>query len=158
MRNWYRLMGCKIGKGSEISTNLAGRYDLVEIGANNFIGDEASLGDEEVRRGWMTLKRIRTGNRVFIGNDAIVAQGAELADDTLVGVKSKLPDALRRSPIDLVRKSGNPVSDAAASPGQGRPDLSSAQALSHHARRLRDGSHGPADERSSSSAATSRRT
>jgi non-ribosomal peptide synthetase-like protein len=98
MRNWYRLMGCKIGKGSEISTNLAGRYDLVEIGANNFVGDEASLGDEEVRRGWMTLKRVRTGDRVFLGNDAIVAQGADLADDTLVGVKSKLPDTLVTEP------------------------------------------------------------
>ena len=25
---WYRLMGAKIGKGAEISTNLPGRYDL----------------------------------------------------------------------------------------------------------------------------------
>jgi len=101
MRNWYRLMGCKIGKGSEISTNLAGRYDLVEIGENNFVGDEASLGDEEVQRGWMTLKRVRTGNRVFLGNDSIIAQGAELADDTLVGVKSKLPDSLKTEPQSI---------------------------------------------------------
>jgi non-ribosomal peptide synthetase-like protein len=101
MRNWYRLMGCKIGKGSEISTNLAGRYDLVEIGENNFVGDEASLGDEEVERGWMTLKRVKTGNRVFLGNDSIIAQGAVLADDTLVGVKSKLPDSLTTPPQSI---------------------------------------------------------
>jgi non-ribosomal peptide synthetase-like protein len=98
MRFWYRLMGAKIGKGSEISTNLAGRYDLVEIGANNFLGDETVFGDEEVRRGWMTLKRIRTGDRVFIGNDAVIGQGADLADGTLVGVKSKLPDSLKTGP------------------------------------------------------------
>ena len=30
MRAWYRLMGAKIGKDAEISTNLSGRYDLVE--------------------------------------------------------------------------------------------------------------------------------
>lgn len=98
MRYWYRLMGARIGKGSEISTNLAGRYDLVEIGANNFLGDETVFGDEEVRRGWMTLKRIRTGDRVFVGNDAVVAQGADLADGTLIGVKSKLPDSLKTRP------------------------------------------------------------
>ncbi len=95
MRSWYRMMGARIGKGSEISTNLAGRYDLVEIGENNFIGDETIFGDEEISGGWMTLKPVRTGNRVFIGNDAVVAQGANLEDDTLIGVKSKLPDSLR---------------------------------------------------------------
>ena len=35
MRAWYRLMGAKIGKDAEISTNLSGRYDLVEIGEKN---------------------------------------------------------------------------------------------------------------------------
>ena len=55
MRNWYRLMGAKIGKDAEISTNLAGRYDLVEIGEKNFIADEVVLGDEDMRRGWMYL-------------------------------------------------------------------------------------------------------
>ncbi|HMO29975.1 Pls/PosA family non-ribosomal peptide synthetase [Enterovirga sp.] len=98
MRYWYRLMGAKIGRGSEISANLAGRYDLVDIGANNFLGDEVIFGDEEVRRGWMTMKKVKTGDRVFIGNDAVVAQGADLADDTLLGVKSKLPDSLVTKP------------------------------------------------------------
>jgi non-ribosomal peptide synthetase-like protein len=95
MRGWYRLMGAKIGAGTEISSNLAGRYDLVELGQNNFIGDESILGDEEVRGGWMVLKRLRTGDRVFIGNDAVVSQGADLGDDALIGVKSKLPDSLQ---------------------------------------------------------------
>jgi non-ribosomal peptide synthetase-like protein len=98
MRYWYRLMGAKIGKGSEISSNLAGRYDLVDIGQNNFLGDEVIFGDEEVRRGWMTLKRVKTGDRVFVGNDAVIAGGADLADGTLIGVKSKLPDSLKTGP------------------------------------------------------------
>ena len=49
MRAWYRLMGAKIGKDAEISTNLSGRYDLVEIGEKCFIADEVVLGDEDVR-------------------------------------------------------------------------------------------------------------
>ena len=47
MRAWYRLMGAKIGKDSEISTNFSGRYDLIEIGDKCFIADEVVLGDEE---------------------------------------------------------------------------------------------------------------
>ncbi|MGE3246356.1 MAG: amino acid adenylation domain-containing protein, partial [Beijerinckiaceae bacterium] len=93
MRHWYRAMGAKIGKGSEISTNLSGRYDLVDIGENNFIGDEAVFGDEELHRGWMTLAKVKTGDRVFFGNDAVVAAGSVIETGALIGVKSKLPDS-----------------------------------------------------------------
>ena len=95
MRSWYRMMGAKIGKGSEISTNLAGRYDLVEIGENNFVGDEVIMGDEEIRNGWMTLKPVKTGDRVFIGNSAVIGGGAVIDDGALIGVKSKLPHDLQ---------------------------------------------------------------
>ncbi|WP_241911621.1 Pls/PosA family non-ribosomal peptide synthetase [Telmatospirillum siberiense] len=91
MRNWYRLMGAKIGKDAEISTNLAGRYDVTEIGEKCFIADEVVLGDEDVRRGWMFLKPVKTGARVFVGNDAVVPTGTTIPDGTLIGIKSRPP-------------------------------------------------------------------
>jgi len=91
MRSWYRLMGAKIGRNSEISTNLAGRYDLVEIGEKCFIADEVVLGDEDMRRGWIYLKRVKTGDRVFIGNDAVIPPGSEIPSGALIGIKSKPP-------------------------------------------------------------------
>jgi len=91
MRAWYRLMGASMGEGAEISTNLAGRYDLAEVGARNFIADEVVFGEEEVRRGWMHLEPVQTGKRVFVGNDAVVPPGAVIPDDVLIGIKSKPP-------------------------------------------------------------------
>jgi non-ribosomal peptide synthetase-like protein len=91
MRFWYRLMGAGIGKGAEISTNLSGRYDLTEIGAGNFIADEVVFGDEDMRRGYMRLDMTRTGEQVFIGNDAVVPPGAVVPDKVLIGIKSKPP-------------------------------------------------------------------
>jgi len=91
MRGWYRLMGAKIGKGSEISTNLSGRYDLIDIGDKCFIADEVVLGDENVRRGWMTLEAVRTGDRVFVGNEAVVPPGTDIPTGSLIGIKSKPP-------------------------------------------------------------------
>lgn len=91
MRAWYRLMGAKIGKDAEISTNLSGRYDLVEIGEKCFIADEVVLGDEEIRNGWMYLKRVKTGPRVFVGNNAVVPPGSAIPPNALVGIKSKPP-------------------------------------------------------------------
>jgi non-ribosomal peptide synthetase-like protein len=94
MRNWYRLMGAKVGRGSEISASFAGRYDLIEMGENNFVGDEAIFGDEDIRGGWMTLDRLKTGDRCFFGNSAVVAAGSVIENDALIGVKSRLPDQL----------------------------------------------------------------
>jgi non-ribosomal peptide synthetase-like protein len=100
MRAWYRLMGATIGKGAEISTNLAGRYDLTEIGAKNFIADEVVFGDEDVRRGWMHLEPVRTEDRVFVGNDGVVPPGAVIPEGALIGIKSKPPANELMSPGD----------------------------------------------------------
>ncbi|TDR94308.1 Pls/PosA family non-ribosomal peptide synthetase [Enterovirga rhinocerotis] len=91
MRAWYRLMGAKIGRGAEISTNLSGRYDIVGIGAGNFVADEVVFGDEDVRRGYMYLEPVETGSKVFVGNDAVVPPGTKIPDNVLIGIKSKPP-------------------------------------------------------------------
>jgi non-ribosomal peptide synthetase-like protein len=91
MRWWYRLMGARIGRGAEISTSLGGRYDLVEIGENCFIADEVVLGEEDIRRGYMTLDPVKIADRTFVGNSAVVAPGTHIASHALIGVKSKPP-------------------------------------------------------------------
>ncbi len=92
MPAWYRLMGAKIGAGTEISTSLAGRYDLIDLGKGNFIADEVRLADEELRRNWMTLGSIKTGSKVFIGNSAVVPMNYSIETGALIGVKSRPPD------------------------------------------------------------------
>jgi non-ribosomal peptide synthetase-like protein len=100
MRFWYRLMGARIGRGAEISTNLSGRYDLTGIGAGNFIADEVIFGDEDLRRGYMRLDMTQTGDQVFVGNDAVVPPGAVIPDKVLIGIKSKPPANALMSPGD----------------------------------------------------------
>ena len=91
MRGWYRMMGCRIGRGTEISTSFAGRYDLISLGAGNFIADDVVFADDHLRRGWLELERTETGDQVFVGNEAVVPQGTRLGSASLVGVKSKPP-------------------------------------------------------------------
>lgn len=91
MRLWYRMMGAKIGKDTEIATNLSGRYDIVDIGEKCFVADDVVLGDEDIRHGWMRLEHAKLGDRVFIGNDSVIPPGAEIPSDALIGVQSKPP-------------------------------------------------------------------
>ncbi|WP_127089976.1 Pls/PosA family non-ribosomal peptide synthetase [Aquabacter cavernae] len=91
MRSWYRLMGAKIGRDTEIASNFAGRYDTIQVGEKCFVADEVTLGDEDVRRGWMTTKMVTVGNQAFIGNDSVLPPGAVVPDGALIGIKSKPP-------------------------------------------------------------------
>ncbi|HIJ62218.1 MAG TPA: amino acid adenylation domain-containing protein [Rhodospirillaceae bacterium] len=98
---WYRLMGAKVGRDVEISTKLGGRYDLIEIGQKSFIADEVLLGDEHIARGWVTVDSVRVGERVFVGNNAVIPGGYKIPAGSLIGISSQPPlEAARMSEGD----------------------------------------------------------
>ncbi len=88
---WLRLLGMRIGRRSEVSTATAITHDLVEIGEEAFIADGVMLGDAEIRRGKLTLRKTIIGRRSFIGNAAFVPDGSKIPDECLVGCLSVPP-------------------------------------------------------------------
>jgi non-ribosomal peptide synthetase-like protein len=88
---WYRLLGVRLGKHSEVSTAAAHAPDLLQVGEDAFVADAASLGAPRISRGTIEFKATRIGNRTFIGNSAMVPGGRSVADDCLVGCLSSAP-------------------------------------------------------------------
>jgi non-ribosomal peptide synthetase-like protein len=88
---WMRLLGMRIGSRSEVSTATALTHDLVEIGEEAFIADSVVLGDAEIRRGTLTLRRTVIGRRSFLGNSSFVPDGSRIPDESLVGCLSAPP-------------------------------------------------------------------
>lgn len=92
---WFKMLGVKIGKRSEISTVEFISPDLLEAGDECFLADSVSVGASHVRNGYITIAKTRVGNRTFVGNSAVVSPGTVLGNDVLVGVLSKMkPDNL----------------------------------------------------------------
>jgi non-ribosomal peptide synthetase-like protein len=89
---WLRLMGAKVGRGTEVSTATGIVPDLLELGEHSFIADGALLGDEELRGGWMVLRPTAIGDRSFVGNGAYVSDGAAVPADVLIGVQTRTPE------------------------------------------------------------------
>ncbi|WP_151979947.1 Pls/PosA family non-ribosomal peptide synthetase [Acinetobacter guerrae] len=89
---WFRLLGAKVGKDSEISTATGVVPELLTLGDESFIADAVMLGDEEITRGWMILQPTTVGRRSFVGNSAYIADGTNLPDGVLIGVQSKIPE------------------------------------------------------------------
>ena len=88
---WYRALGVTLGRNAEVSTASSLVPDLVEIGDESFIADCVSLGTPRIGRGWIHLEPTRVGRRAFVGNSAVVAAGARVGDDALVGCLSASP-------------------------------------------------------------------
>jgi non-ribosomal peptide synthetase-like protein len=87
---WLRLLGAKIGKGTEISTALlTPKFTVVEDGA--FLADDTMVASYELGGGWIHVAKATIGKRAFLGNSGITQPGRRVPDDGLVAVLSATP-------------------------------------------------------------------
>jgi non-ribosomal peptide synthetase-like protein len=87
---WLRLLGAKVGKGTEISTALlTPKFTVVEDGA--FLADDTMVASYELGGGWIHVATATVGKRAFLGNSGITQPGRRVPDDGLVAVLSATP-------------------------------------------------------------------
>ncbi|MBB5165152.1 Pls/PosA family non-ribosomal peptide synthetase [Mycobacterium sp. AZCC_0083] len=87
---WLRLLGAKIGRGTEISTALlTPKFTVVEDGA--FLADDTMVASYELGGGWIHVATATIGKRAFLGNSGITQPGRRVPDDGLVAVLSATP-------------------------------------------------------------------
>ncbi|MGC0419824.1 Pls/PosA family non-ribosomal peptide synthetase [Embleya sp. AB8] len=87
---WLRLLGARVGRGTEISTVLA-LPSLTRIEDGAFLADDTLVAPYELRDGWLRLDTVTVGRRAFVGNSGIVAGGREVPENGLIGVLSDAP-------------------------------------------------------------------
>ncbi len=89
--SYFRALGAKIGKDTEISTASNVTHPLLEIGTRSFIADAVTLGEADVRGQRLFLEKTVIENNSFVGNSALIPQGYHLASNMLIGVLSVPP-------------------------------------------------------------------
>ena len=104
---FLRLLGAKVGRGVEVSTVMHVMPDLLEIGDGSFLADACIVGAHRLHRGFVELRPVKIGKRTFIGNSALVPAGADIGDNSLIGVMSVPPAGMTRTP-DQSRWFGSP--------------------------------------------------
>lgn len=88
---WFRMLGVKVGKRSEVSFASAIPWDLLTISEECFVADGVTLGVPRVADGFVELKKTHLGKRTFLGNSAMVPGGTHLGDNMLIGCLSVPP-------------------------------------------------------------------
>ena len=87
---WLRVLGAKVGRGTEISTALLiPKFTVIEDGA--FLADDTMVASYELGGGWIHVAKATIGKRAFLGNSGITQPGRRVPDDGLVAVLSATP-------------------------------------------------------------------
>jgi non-ribosomal peptide synthetase-like protein len=87
---WLRILGAKVGRGTEISTALlTPKFTVVQDGA--FLADDTMVASYELGGGWIHVAKATIGKRAFLGNSGITQPGRKVPDDGLVAVLSAAP-------------------------------------------------------------------
>lgn len=89
--NFFRALGAKVGKYTEISTASNVTHPLLSIGKGSFIADGVVLGEADVRGQRLILEKTSVGDKSFVGNSALIPQGYNLPSNMLIGVLSFPP-------------------------------------------------------------------
>jgi non-ribosomal peptide synthetase-like protein len=89
-RTWLRLMGIRVGRGTEISTST-GLNPLVGFGELSHATDDVGFCGARSRGGWLHLEPIEIGSRTFLGPGAVLREGTRLGEDSLIGVLTLAP-------------------------------------------------------------------
>ncbi len=88
---FFRALGAKIGKDTEISTASSVTHPLLEIGDGAFVADAVTLGEADIRGQQLILDKTTIDNCSFVGNSALIPQGYHLHENMLIGVLSTPP-------------------------------------------------------------------
>jgi non-ribosomal peptide synthetase-like protein len=82
---YLRLMGCRIGRRAFIDTTDITEYDLVEVGEDAALNEDAGLQTHLFEDRVMKVSGVRIGARATVGSMAIVLYDAVVEDDAQLG-------------------------------------------------------------------------
>ncbi|MGB6977325.1 MAG: Pls/PosA family non-ribosomal peptide synthetase, partial [Gammaproteobacteria bacterium] len=88
---WFRLLGAKVGKHTEISTVTHIVPDILTLEDDSFIADNVFIGAPRIYAGYASFAANRIGKRTFVGNSALLPNGTDLGDGCLIGCLSVPP-------------------------------------------------------------------
>ena len=106
---FFRSLGAKIGKDTEISTASSVTHPLLEIGDGAFVADAVTLGEADIRGQQLILAKTTIDGNSFVGNSALIPQGYHLHGNMLIGVLSTPPDKTQMAASDARDWFGSPA-------------------------------------------------
>lgn len=87
---YYRLAGCRMGRGVYVNTLEVNDPYLVSIGDNSVIGGGAVIVPHVFESGRLVLAPVTIGKRCLIGAEAYLSPGVTIGDGSVIGLRVHL--------------------------------------------------------------------
>lgn len=81
---FYRLMGMKIGKGTQINSTWISDPSMIELGNKVTIGGSVTLVAHYGQGGYLVLAPVKIGDKVTIGLKATIMGGVEIGEGSKI--------------------------------------------------------------------------
>jgi non-ribosomal peptide synthetase-like protein len=91
LRYWFKVLGTKLGAGTEVSTARQLQPDLLDIGDGCFLADDVMVGAPQIANGHFTVGKVHVGPKTFLGNSALIPPGSVIGGGCLIGCLSTPP-------------------------------------------------------------------
>ncbi|DAC25952.1 MAG TPA: hypothetical protein HA330_03670 [Candidatus Thalassarchaeaceae archaeon] len=88
---YYRLMGCKVGKGAQLNSTSINDCFMVHIGDRTVIGGGAAINGHIVEKGELVLSPVRIGKDCVIGSGSFINPGCTIGDGAVLASRAVLP-------------------------------------------------------------------
>lgn len=88
---YYRSLGCKIGKGSFVSSDRINDPYLVSIGENTVIGSKVIITPHLAEKNELVFAPIKIGNNCLVGLGAQINPGCEIGDGAVIASRAIVP-------------------------------------------------------------------
>ncbi len=105
---FFRIIGCKIGKNSQINTFMLNDPYLLEIGSNVIIGGKADISCHIFENNKLILQTIKIGDDTMIGAHCYIAPGVTIGKKCIIGLNSyirqgkNIPDNTKLTSVGAV--------------------------------------------------------
>ena len=96
---YLRMLGMKLGRNALVlSANVPVCTDLISIGADAVVSEEAMLAGYHAQSGWIRMAPVRIGQGAFVGHGSILDIDTVLPDEAQLGHSSSLQEGQHLRP------------------------------------------------------------
>ena len=85
---FFRIIGCKIGKNSQINSYMLNDPYLLEIGDNVIVGGQTDISCHIFENSKLILQPIKIGDNSMIGAHCYIAPGVTIGKNCVIGLNS----------------------------------------------------------------------
>jgi len=105
---FFRIIGCKIGRNSQINSYMLNDAYLLDIGDNVIVGGKADISCHIFENNKLILQPIKIGDNSMIGAHCYIAPGVTIGKNCIIGLNSyirqgkNIPDNTKLTSVGAV--------------------------------------------------------